>query len=75
MLSIGTILRSQLPWGTPWLPYVETQTRGSAYDLEANLAILKLYQFNPAFFQITVTAQILLEALTLLTDLIPWESF
>ncbi|XP_038642022.1 eukaryotic translation initiation factor 3 subunit K isoform X1 [Scyliorhinus canicula] len=44
--------------------YVETQTRENAYDLEANLAVLKLYQFNPAFFQTTVTAQILLKALT-----------
>ncbi|XP_051900144.1 eukaryotic translation initiation factor 3 subunit K [Pristis pectinata] len=44
--------------------YVETQARENAYDLEANLAVLKLYQFNPAFFQTTVTAQILLKALT-----------
>ncbi|XP_077174625.1 eukaryotic translation initiation factor 3 subunit K isoform X1 [Paroedura picta] len=44
--------------------YVETQAKENAYDLEANLAVLKLYQFNPAFFQTTVTAQILLKALT-----------
>ncbi|XP_037063222.1 eukaryotic translation initiation factor 3 subunit K-like [Peromyscus leucopus] len=44
--------------------YVEIQTKENAYDLEANLAVLKLYQFNPAFFQTTVTAQILLKALT-----------
>ncbi|KAG2471359.1 EIF3K factor, partial [Polypterus senegalus] len=44
--------------------YVETQARENAYDLEANLAVLKLYQFNPAYFQTTVTAQILLKALT-----------
>ncbi|NXA57437.1 EIF3K factor, partial [Nothocercus julius] len=44
--------------------YVETQAKEGAYDLEANLAVLKLYQFNPAFFQTTVTAQILLKALT-----------
>ncbi|XP_045140989.1 eukaryotic translation initiation factor 3 subunit K-like [Echinops telfairi] len=31
--------------------------------LEANLAVLKLYQFNPAFFQTMVMAQILLNAL------------
>uniref|UniRef100_A0A7N6FCI4 Eukaryotic translation initiation factor 3 subunit K n=1 Tax=Anabas testudineus TaxID=64144 RepID=A0A7N6FCI4_ANATE len=44
--------------------YVETQARENAYDLEANLAVLKLYQFNPAYFQTQVTAQILLKALT-----------
>uniref|UniRef100_A0A8C5GS39 Eukaryotic translation initiation factor 3 subunit K n=1 Tax=Gouania willdenowi TaxID=441366 RepID=A0A8C5GS39_GOUWI len=44
--------------------YVETQARENAYDLEANLAVLKLYQFNPAYFQTTVTSQILLKALT-----------
>uniref|UniRef100_A0A8C0BY21 Eukaryotic translation initiation factor 3 subunit K n=1 Tax=Buteo japonicus TaxID=224669 RepID=A0A8C0BY21_9AVES len=44
--------------------YVETQAKENAYDLEANLAALKLYQFNPTFFQTTVTAQILLKALT-----------
>nr|XP_031314507.1 eukaryotic translation initiation factor 3 subunit K-like [Camelus dromedarius] len=33
--------------------YVETQAKENAYDLEANLAVLKLYQFNPAFFQTT----------------------
>uniref|UniRef100_A0A8C7X287 Eukaryotic translation initiation factor 3 subunit K n=1 Tax=Oryzias sinensis TaxID=183150 RepID=A0A8C7X287_9TELE len=44
--------------------YVDTQARENAYDLEANLAVLKLYQFNPAYFQTPVTAQILLKALT-----------
>ncbi|MEQ2160674.1 Eukaryotic translation initiation factor 3 subunit K [Goodea atripinnis] len=44
--------------------YVETQARENAYDLEANLAVLKLYQFNPAYFQTPVTSQILLKALT-----------
>ncbi|NWT33208.1 EIF3K factor, partial [Cardinalis cardinalis] len=44
--------------------YVETQAKENAYDLEANLAVLKLYQFNPAFFQTGVTAPILLKALT-----------
>uniref|UniRef100_A0A3B4B9R5 Eukaryotic translation initiation factor 3 subunit K n=1 Tax=Periophthalmus magnuspinnatus TaxID=409849 RepID=A0A3B4B9R5_9GOBI len=38
--------------------YVETQARENAYDLEANLAVLKLYQFNPAYFQTQVTSQI-----------------
>lgn len=44
--------------------YVETQARENSYDLEANLAVLKLYQFNPAYFQTQVTSQILLKALT-----------
>uniref|UniRef100_A0A672MCR8 CSN8/PSMD8/EIF3K domain-containing protein n=1 Tax=Sinocyclocheilus grahami TaxID=75366 RepID=A0A672MCR8_SINGR len=44
--------------------YVDTQARENAYDLEANLGVLKLYQFNPAYFQTTVTSQILLKALT-----------
>uniref|UniRef100_A0A2K6NXU5 Eukaryotic translation initiation factor 3 subunit K n=1 Tax=Rhinopithecus roxellana TaxID=61622 RepID=A0A2K6NXU5_RHIRO len=44
--------------------YVEMQVKESAYDLEANPAVLKLYQCNPAFFQTTITAQIQLKALT-----------
>ncbi|CAG9820104.1 unnamed protein product [Phaedon cochleariae] len=44
--------------------YVEIQSRENAYDLEANLAVLKLYQFNPHSFNISVTCQILLKALT-----------
>ena len=44
--------------------YVEMPAKKNAYDLEANLAVLNLYQFNPAFFQTTVTAQILLKAFT-----------
>lgn len=44
--------------------YVELQSRENAYDLEANLAVLKLYQFNPMYFQLNVAAQILLKALT-----------
>ncbi|KAK2182741.1 hypothetical protein NP493_339g02042 [Ridgeia piscesae] len=43
--------------------YVETQAIENTYDLEANLAVLKLYQFNPTFFQTSVTGQILLKAL------------
>ncbi len=40
------------------------QARENVYDLEANLAVLKLYQFNPSFFQTSVTATILLKSLT-----------
>jgi translation initiation factor 3 subunit K len=44
--------------------YVQMQCQENVYDLEANLAVLKLYQFNPMFFQMSVTSQILLKALT-----------
>ncbi|XP_033120439.1 eukaryotic translation initiation factor 3 subunit K-like [Anneissia japonica] len=44
--------------------YVEIQTRENSYDLEANLAVLKLYQLNPMHFQLHVSQQILLKALT-----------
>ncbi|XP_015596311.1 eukaryotic translation initiation factor 3 subunit K [Cephus cinctus] len=44
--------------------YVEIQSRENAYDLEANLAVLKLYQLNPQRFNIDITCQILLKALT-----------
>lgn len=40
------------------------QVRENTYDLEANLGVLKLYQFNPGYYQTNVTAQILLKALT-----------
>ncbi|XP_059162835.1 eukaryotic translation initiation factor 3 subunit K-like [Physella acuta] len=44
--------------------YVDMQANENTYDLEANLAILKLYQFNPHMYQAGVTAIILLKALT-----------
>lgn len=44
--------------------YVEVQSRENSYDLEANLTVLKLYQFNPHLFNLEVTCQILLKALT-----------
>ncbi|XP_012282108.1 eukaryotic translation initiation factor 3 subunit K [Orussus abietinus] len=44
--------------------YVEIQSRENAYDLEANLAVLKLYQLNPHRFNTDITCQILLKALT-----------
>jgi len=44
--------------------YVQMQCQENVYDLEANLAVLKLYQFNPMFFQMPVASQILLKALT-----------
>uniref|UniRef100_A0A0B6Z0D1 Eukaryotic translation initiation factor 3 subunit K n=1 Tax=Arion vulgaris TaxID=1028688 RepID=A0A0B6Z0D1_9EUPU len=44
--------------------YVDMQTKDNTYDLEANLAVLKLYQFNPNMYQTKVTGMILLKALT-----------
>ncbi|CAH1261537.1 eukaryotic translation initiation factor 3 subunit K-like [Branchiostoma lanceolatum] len=44
--------------------YVDLQCKENTYDLEANLAVLKLYQFNPTYYQTSVTAQILMKALT-----------
>lgn len=44
--------------------YVEEQAKTNDYDLEANLAVLKLYQFNPHLLNLDVTYTILLKALT-----------
>ncbi|XP_005091207.1 eukaryotic translation initiation factor 3 subunit K [Aplysia californica] len=44
--------------------YVAMQASENTYDLEANLAVLKLYQFNPSMYQTGVTATVLLKALT-----------
>merc|ERR550519_1664984 len=44
--------------------YVVLQANDNTYDLEANLAVLKLYQFNPSMYQTQITATILLKALT-----------
>nr|QBH73271.1 eukaryotic translation initiation factor 3 subunit K [Carausius morosus] len=44
--------------------YVEIQSRENAYDVEANLAVLKLYQFDPQTYNPEITCQILLKALT-----------
>lgn len=44
--------------------YVEMQVRENTYDLEANLAVLKLYQFNPTYYNKAVVMHILLKALT-----------
>merc|ERR1712079_585686 len=37
---------------------------GKGYDLEADLALLKLYQFNPSYSNLKVVVQILLKSLT-----------
>ncbi|GAB0093259.1 Eukaryotic translation initiation factor 3 subunit K [Sergentomyia squamirostris] len=44
--------------------YVEDQARDNSYDLEANLAVLKLYQFNPHLLNLEITYLILLKALS-----------
>lgn len=44
--------------------YLDTQCKNNEYDLEANSAILKLYQFNPGLFKSEVVEKILLKALT-----------
>merc|ERR1719228_198791 len=42
--------------------YVDLQAREMGYDLEANLALLKLYQFNPTHTNMAVVVQILLKS-------------
>ncbi|KAG8822015.1 hypothetical protein FRC19_006848 [Serendipita sp. 401] len=44
--------------------YIYHQTRTNEYDCLANLAILKLYQFNPELYNADVVVNILLKALT-----------
>merc|ERR1719270_2349390 len=44
--------------------YVDLQVRENGYDLEANLALLKLYQFNPGLFNQGSVFMILVKALT-----------
>ncbi|KAL7314084.1 hypothetical protein PS15m_007739 [Mucor circinelloides] len=44
--------------------YLSKQCESGEYDLEANLAILKLYQFNPALAKEPVIVKILVKALT-----------
>ena len=44
--------------------YVELQALENTYDLEANLALLKLYQFNPGTYKTNIACLILLKALT-----------
>ncbi|KAH9632307.1 hypothetical protein HF086_010232 [Spodoptera exigua] len=66
--TVATILKSIERYNPANLQtlerYVEMQSRENTYDLEANLAVLKLYQFNPEKFNADITCQILLKALT-----------
>ncbi|OWK51046.1 Eukaryotic translation initiation factor 3 subunit K [Lonchura striata] len=54
--NVGKLLRGIDRYNPENLATLEPYRGGAgakenAYDLEANLAVLKLYQFNPAFFQ------------------------
>uniref|UniRef100_A0A6G1SEP9 Eukaryotic translation initiation factor 3 subunit K n=1 Tax=Aceria tosichella TaxID=561515 RepID=A0A6G1SEP9_9ACAR len=44
--------------------YLDAQCKKNEYDLGANQAILKLYQFNPTLFRSEIVEKILLKALT-----------
>lgn len=44
--------------------YLDAQCKNNQYDLEANMAVLKLFQFNPTLFKSEVVERILLKALT-----------
>ncbi|KAI9486246.1 MAG: armadillo-type protein [Benjaminiella poitrasii] len=44
--------------------YLAKQCESGEYDLEANLAILKLYQFNPSLAKEPIIVKILVKALT-----------
>ena len=43
--------------------YVETQCADQTYDIEANLALLKLYQFHPETLKVPLVAKVLVKAL------------
>eukprot|EP00039_Didymoeca_costata_P018276 m.332848 g.332848 ORF g.332848 m.332848 type:complete len:248 (+) comp17016_c0_seq1:93-836(+) len=66
--EIGTLLRSierYNPGNVDLLiRYLKQTCEDQTYDIEAYLAILKLYQFNPGLFDIETTRTILLKALT-----------
>ncbi|CAF0801266.1 unnamed protein product [Rotaria sp. Silwood1] len=44
--------------------YVQYQIENRFYDFDANMALLKMYQFDPSYFQADKVADILLLALT-----------
>lgn len=48
--------------------YVDWQIKSGSYDLPANLAVLKLYQFNQSYFNLNVVCQILLKGLANLPE-------
>lgn len=59
------ITSSYNPKHFPFLEnYVQEQAKENTYDLDANLAVLKFYQFNPHLMNIQTTHLILLKAIT-----------
>merc|ERR1719219_200683 len=44
--------------------YVDVQVDENGYDLEANLALLKLYQFNPTMLNLDYVCKVLLKSLS-----------
>jgi len=48
--------------------YVEAQCAGGTYDVDCNLAVLKLYQFHPEKNNVLIVAKILAKALMRLPD-------
>ena len=44
--------------------YVDVQVDETGYDLEANLALLKLYQFNPNLLNMEYVGKVLLKSLS-----------
>ena len=48
--------------------YVSYQAECETYDFEANLALLKLYQFSPTRVDSAIATKILLKALTRLPN-------
>ena len=44
--------------------HVELQAQENMYDLEANLSVLRLYQFGPNFYRSNIVNLILLKAMT-----------
>jgi len=66
--SISDMLGSIERYNPDHLPilqeYVQEQARENSYDLEANLAVLKLFQFNPHLLNLDITYTILLKCLT-----------
>ena len=44
--------------------YIDVQVAENGYDLEANLALLKLYQFNPTMLNLDYVCKVLLKSLS-----------
>jgi translation initiation factor 3 subunit K len=67
-VEVNSFLNSVERYNSNNLPkferYVQLQVSENSYDLEANLAILKLYQFFPNLYKSEVVSWILLKALT-----------